>query len=73
MKPPWIAHPEIEFMSIGWRMGPGEAYWDKFDAWYKALTPDRRDKYERENPEPESWVGFYARKRAHIASQRNAN
>jgi hypothetical protein len=63
MEPPWIAHPEIKFMSIGWRMGYGEAYWLKFDAWYKALTPVQRDQYELAHPEPNSWRGFYARKR----------
>ncbi|MFI4934522.1 MAG: hypothetical protein ACHP7N_07885 [Caulobacterales bacterium] len=73
MEPPWIAHPEIQLGSIGWRMGYGEEYWDRFDRWYKALTAARRDQYERDFPEPDMWVGFYVRKRAHLDSWRNSN
>ena len=30
MPPPWLAHREIERYSIGWRMGYGEDYIDRF-------------------------------------------
>ena len=30
MPPPWLAHREIERYSIGWRMGSGEDYIDRF-------------------------------------------
>jgi hypothetical protein len=66
MKPPWAAHPELPFGSIGWRMGYGEDYWMQFHRWYGALRPDRRDQYERDHPEPEPWAGFYTRTRASL-------
>lgn len=36
MPPPWLAHREIERYSIGWRMGYGEDYIDRFDDWSTA-------------------------------------
>jgi hypothetical protein len=36
MPPPWMAFPEIERYSIGWRMGYGEDYIDRFDDWSTA-------------------------------------
>lgn len=30
MPPPWLAYPEIERYSIGWRMGYGEDYIGRF-------------------------------------------
>jgi hypothetical protein len=63
LQPPWLVYPHIQFASIGWRMGPGEDYWVKFDAWYAALSGTERDQYERDYPEPKSWDGFYARKK----------
>jgi len=68
MEPPWIAHPDIPFMSIGWRMGCGDDYRIKFDRWHKALTRDAREQFERNFPAPQSWPGFYERKRAHLDS-----
>jgi hypothetical protein len=73
MQPPWVAHPEIPFMSIGWRMGYGEEYWDEFDRWYKALPPARRDQYTCDNPAPSSWPGFYEVKRALLDSRRDSS
>lgn len=43
-------------------MGIGERYWVKFDQWWKSLSAEKREKYTRENPEPEGWEGFYQRK-----------
>ena len=40
LSPPWIAYPEIERYSIGWRMGSGEAYLDKWGAWFDALEDE---------------------------------
>jgi hypothetical protein len=66
MKPPWIAHPELKFRSTGWRMGYGEDYLTRFSDWYATLTPQERDQYERDYPEPESWPDRYSRKRASL-------
>ena len=38
MPPPWLAHREIERYSIGWRMGSGEDYIDRFSDWLDALS-----------------------------------
>jgi hypothetical protein len=72
MQPPWIAFPMIPFGSIGWRMGDGEDYWKRFDAWYRQLQPVHRDRYAAEHPEPEGWSGFYARKNAYLESLKHA-
>ena len=37
MPPPWLAHREIERYSIGWRMGYGEDYIDRFGDWLDTL------------------------------------
>ena len=41
MPPPWLAHREIERYSIGWRMGYGEDYIDRFGDWLDTLS-DRK-------------------------------
>jgi hypothetical protein len=66
MEPLWVAHPEIPFMSIGWRMGPGEQYMREFGQWFLRLTPEERDMYEKLHPEPEKWSGFWRRWRAQV-------
>ena len=40
MPPPWIAFPERERYSVGWRMGYGEAYIDKWGEWFDSLTKE---------------------------------
>ena len=42
MPPPWLAHREIERYSIGWRMGYGEDYIDRFGDWLDTLSPEER-------------------------------
>lgn len=58
MKPPWEAHPEIPWPSIGWRMGIGEDYLDRFYAWFATLNADAKAQWLKDNPEPEEWEGF---------------
>ena len=43
MPPPWLAHREIERYSIGWRMGYGEDYIDRFGDWLDTLSPEEPD------------------------------
>ena len=38
LPPPWIAYPEIERYSIGWRMGYGEEYICRWGGWWETLT-----------------------------------
>ena len=47
MPPPWLAHREIERYSIGWRMGYGEDYIDRFGDWLDTLSPEERTAGDR--------------------------
>jgi len=59
MIPPWKKYPDIHRFSIGWRMGRGEDYYEKFFGWFKALPAEDAERYARQNPEFEEWQGFY--------------
>ena len=60
MPPPWIAFPEIERYSIGWRMGYGEGYlYDEWGPWYHALSEDDVQAYQELFPEPVTWRGYW--------------
>ena len=58
-KPPWQEFPKYVWPSMGWNMGPGETYMVKFQSWYRAASAAERDAFKSENPEPESFRGFY--------------
>lgn len=57
--PPWLAYPEIERYSIGWRMGGGEDYIGKWHRWYQKLSPQKSADYQELFPEPPTWKGFW--------------
>ena len=65
LAPPWVALPHIPRGSIGWRMGPGEDYWQVFIDWYKGLSESDRERFRNKYPEPDKaasadpWTGFY--------------
>ncbi|EHO24217.1 hypothetical protein HMPREF0995_05090 [Lachnospiraceae bacterium 7_1_58FAA] len=59
MPPPWLAHREIERYSIGWRMGSGEDYIDRFGDWLDALSSEERTEYRTLFPEPVTWMGWW--------------
>ena len=59
MPPPWLAHREIERYSIGWRMGSGEDYIDRFSDWLDALSSEERTEYRTLFPEPVTWKGWW--------------
>ena len=59
MPPPWLAFPEIERYSIGWRMGYGEDYIYRFGDWLDTLSPEERKEYRSLFPEPITWKGWW--------------
>jgi hypothetical protein len=59
MEPPWVAHPELPRLSIGWRMGYGEETANRFYQWFSALAQADRLRFRREHPEPQGWEGYY--------------
>lgn len=71
MPPPWIAYPEIERYSIGWRMGYGEDYIVKWSAWFDALSEAEQKAYEELFPEPSVWKGWWAEEDTCCCYQKN--
>lgn len=69
--PPWIAYPEIERYSIGWRMGYGESYIDRWGVWFDNLTQDERNVYQELFPEPVTWKGYWNEEYEENCYQRN--
>lgn len=59
MPPLWLAHPEIERYSIGWRMGYGEGYKDRFCDWLDSLPQEEQEEYQALFPEPVTWKGWW--------------
>ena len=59
LPPPWIACPEIERYSIGWRMGYGEDYICKWSTWYHTLSEEEQNIYQNLFPEPVTWKGYW--------------
>jgi hypothetical protein len=59
-EPPWVAFPEYERFSMGFRMGGGEDYICQFRDWYYSALRKDIDEYQRRNPEPEHYSGFYS-------------
>lgn len=59
MPPPWLAFPEIERYSIGWRMGYGEDYIYKFGKWFDCLPEEEQKEYRSLFPEPVTWKGWW--------------
>ena len=67
--PPWQKYPQIPAGSIGWRMGYGEEYFVEFDDWFARKSPEHRLRYAAQNPEPDEWKGFYARRQPYRAEE----
>lgn len=59
MPPPWLAFPEIERYSMGWRMGYGEDYIYRFGDWLDTLSSEEWKEYKTLFPEPITWKGWW--------------
>lgn len=69
MVPPWIKFPNIPRGSIGWRMGMGEDYRDRFQIWYTKQLRDTHKRLWGKYPEPEDWTGFYRQQKMSSSSR----
>ena len=63
MNAPWEEFPEYSPVTIGWRMGYGEGYWEDWSHWYMSKSPSERAAYQERHPELEIWktCEFYSR------------
>ena len=59
LAPPWLACPNIERYSIGWRMGCGEDYILNWALWYEELDTEDTAEYQKLFPEPTTWKGYW--------------
>jgi hypothetical protein len=59
MKPPWETFPAYARGSLGWRMGDGEDYYNRFYRWFSALDAEASHQYRDTHAEPDGWEGFY--------------
>lgn len=57
--PPWLAYPEIDFYSIGWRMGYGETHLMKLSEYLNQLSESERKIYQMTFPAFGEWKQFY--------------
>jgi hypothetical protein len=58
--PPWVEFPDIPMGSLGWRMGFGEQYWNKWSQWYLSLPEALRTEFKQQWQEPPEWTGIYS-------------
>ena len=47
MPPPWLMYPHLTRGCIGWRMGYGEHYVNRFWPWFDGLSADQQVEYKR--------------------------
>lgn len=57
--PPWLAYPEIDKYSIGWRMGYGETHIIELSKYLANLSESEKRIYELTYPETGEWKGWY--------------
>lgn len=55
--PPWLKYPDVDRLSLFWRMGKGEDYLSKWYEWYKECP--EKTQYMMKFPEPIAWKGSY--------------
>lgn len=59
LRPPWLHLPDAHPASIGWRMGSGEAYIQRFTEWWAGLGEADRIQVEMLHPATGAWAGWY--------------
>ncbi len=58
-EPPWIAFPDYDRYSMGWRMGGGEDHIFKLYVYFKNINDKQKEEYRLKYHEPQDWVGWY--------------
>ena len=58
--PPWVAFPQLDRYSIGWRMGDGETHLYDLYIYLTHCSQEERTSYIASFPEPPAWEGWYA-------------
>ncbi len=57
--PPWLAYPEIDKYSIGWRMGYGETHIMELSKYLDNLTETEKKIYQLTYPANGEWKDWY--------------
>jgi len=57
--PPWLAYPEIDKYSIGWRMGYGETHIMELSKYFDSLSEPEKKIYQLTYPANEEWKDWY--------------
>tara|TARA_Y100001972_G_scaffold128868_1_gene192296 strand:- start:2802 stop:3560 length:759 start_codon:yes stop_codon:yes gene_type:complete len=57
--PPWLAYPDLDRNSIGWRMGYGENHLIELSEYLESLTETERKIYQLTYPESGEWKNWY--------------
>ena len=58
--PPWLAYPEIDKYSIGWRMGYGETHIMEWSTYFDNLTESEKRIYQLTYPANSEWKDWYS-------------
>lgn len=61
-EPPWLAFPDYEMYSMGFRMGSGEDYAHQLSDWYNSAPIEEIKSFQQQHPEIERYAGYYAKK-----------
>ena len=61
-EPPWLAFPDYEMHSMGFRMGSGEDYNIQFSNWYNSASLEEIESFKQQFPEIEKYSGYYSSK-----------
>jgi hypothetical protein len=60
MRPPWAKYPNLPAGSMGWRMGVGEVYLERYGVWFSRQARSNRLAVRAKYPAPAEWVQFWS-------------
>jgi len=59
INPPWIEFPDYKPGCMGFRMGGGEDYMDKWKSFLNSLSKKQKEEFKLKNPAPDGWEIYY--------------